>query len=117
MGVMATTYACPFEETCETDCAEVDVGEYLRVAVDPRSRQLLSVLRPHVGEDLSLEFVLDQLSANGEDDRQSWDVELHHVSLPMLEDLGIAEYDREASVVRYLGCPLVDASTDLVEAN
>lgn len=114
---MATSYACPSEYGCNTNCSQAEVGEFLRVVVNPRSRQFLSILEANEGDQITLDNILTQLPVNGRKDRQSWSIDLHHNHLPRLEDLGILEYNRAESTVRYLGCPLIAEQIDLVEVD
>lgn len=113
---MATKYTCPFEEECDTDCSQAEVGEFLRVTVNPRSRQVLSILEANEGDQILLGDLLEQLPVNGERDRRNWAIDLTHNYLPRLEDLGIVEYNRDVSVVKYLGCPLIDEPIEMVKA-
>ena len=112
---MATRYACPFESDCETDCSRAEVGEFFRLVVNPRSRQLLSILETHEGDQLTVDDVLGGLQLNGMDEKRTWRTKLHHVLLPMFEELGIAAYNRNESTVRYLGCPLLAESTEMMQ--
>ena len=111
---MLMEYACPFMDDCDTSCSQAEVGESFRVIVNPRSRQLLSILETYKGKQIPI-YLLELLLVNGEKNREDWSTALYHSYLPMLEELGIVEYDRDESVVRYLGCSLIEESIKMVE--
>ena len=112
---MATTYACSYSNGCGRNCSKATVGEFIHVTVNPRSRQLLSTLNDTVGEKITIDSLLNKLTVNGGKESKNWAIALYHDHLPRLEALGIVEYDKDESVVRYLGCPLIDEAIDMVE--
>ncbi|WP_232423810.1 MULTISPECIES: hypothetical protein [Haladaptatus] len=50
------------------------------------------------------------------EDRERALVQLHHTTLPMLEDVGVIEYDSRSNVIRYRSDPLLDQFLSLSAA-
>ncbi|WP_232703057.1 DUF7344 domain-containing protein [Halobacterium wangiae] len=90
------------EQAADTDLTE---SERHRLLADERRQVVLDVL-PEQTTELSLEelttAVLERVPTDpGEDttSRQEVAVSLHHVHLPVLDDVGILEYDADCHLV------------------
>ena len=94
------------ERRSASDDGEVSVDGLFRMLADERRRRVLRYLleRPRTTlEELSDVVLGWQASAGGvvgPDVRENVVVSLHHSHLPLLEEAGLVEYDRETGAVR-----------------
>ncbi len=95
--------------TCETD-------EILRLLADASRRQVVVLLEncdnnwihaDQMAQRLSLTCNVGTISELERD--------LHHIHLPMLEDTGLIEYDRQDRVVRYYHCEVIENVLDVID--
>lgn len=95
------------QSRCET-------GDVLRLLADSRRRRIVAALNQ--GEDDWVD--VETLRRRVADDVESpvdWETELHHVTLPMLDDMGLVEYDRRSGAVRCYRCELVQRVLEATE--
>ncbi|MFD1564884.1 hypothetical protein ACFR99_15200 [Haloarchaeobius amylolyticus] len=109
--------AWPLTNGPDTDYSQAEVDEFVRALGNPRFRRLLSILETHEGDRLSLDTVLERLPGSGQPERRRWLIALTHNYLPRLAELGVVDYDRSDSSVRYHGCPLVADPLELLETD
>ncbi|TMT81619.1 ArsR family transcriptional regulator [Haloterrigena sp. H1] len=93
--------------TCETD-------ELLRLLADASRRRVVVLLENCDSNWIRIDQMAQLLSMTCDGESVSgWKRDLHHIHLPMLEDTGVIEYDRQDNVVRYYHC---DVITDVLDA-
>ena len=90
------------------------VDEILRLLVDSRRRTIISVLETTEENWIPLAELVSECSSR-ESTAVDWHLELHHVHLPLLDDLGLADYDRHDEMIRYYQCELVSEILDIVD--
>jgi hypothetical protein len=75
-----------------------------------RRRAILRYLRTTDDNVVSHDDLIDHVVEQdiGGNDRERVAVDLRHISLPKLEEVGLIEYDTRSETVRYRGHPLVD---------
>jgi len=98
------------QSTCETD-------EILRLLADASRRQVVVLLENCDSNWIRVDQMAQQLSMRCDDETiSSWKRDLHHVHLPMLEDTGLIEYDRQDRVVRYYHCEVIANVLDVIDS-
>lgn len=105
----------PTNDTTETgwSTAHLTTSERHRLLRSERRREVLDVL---AGQATTVELTeLASQVAAGEDDVHRVSVSLHHSHLPLMEDVGVLEYDAESNVVDPDGGGTDLAPTDLIE--
>ena len=87
--------------TCGTD-------ELFRLLTDASRRRVIALLENLESNWIRVGQMAQQLSMTRKEEIISeWERELHHIHLPMLEDTGLIEYDRQGRVVRYYRCETI----------
>lgn len=88
-----------------TACTELTESEQHRLLADERRQVVLEVL-PEQGSELPLEELATAVheqesddSGNGPTGSEDVAVSLHHVHLPILDDLGVLDYDADSHCV------------------
>ena len=81
--------------TCGTD-------ELFRLLTDASRRRAIALLENLERNWIRVGEMAQRLSMTREDETVTdWERELHHIHLPMLENTGLIDYDRQGRVVRY----------------
>ncbi|MFD1562498.1 ArsR family transcriptional regulator [Haloarchaeobius amylolyticus] len=92
---------------CEAD-------EILRLLADASRRRVVESLANYEDTWIHREQLAQRLAGSHEEEPiNNWERDLHHVHLPMLEDTGIIEYDRQEGTVRHYQC---DGLADVLDA-
>lgn len=99
--------------------AVTDEGDIHRLLAGRRRRYVLSYLTATSDDvvsraDLAAHLLVRDPEATCE---ERVALHLHHVSLPILDDGGLVDYDPEGGEVRYLGHPLVESLLDETTTN
>ncbi|MFA9418434.1 ArsR family transcriptional regulator [Natrinema sp. HArc-T2] len=95
--------------TCGTD-------KMLRLLADASRRRVVASLKNCEDNWIHREQLAQRLSEPHEDGAvSSWERDLHHVHLPLLEDVGLIEYDRQAGTVRHYQCDILSDVLDTVD--
>jgi len=101
------------DENGITHCT-CSVDEILRLLVDSRRRTIVSVLETTERNWITLSELVLQCSSM-EAPTVDWQRELYHVHLPLLDDLGLVDYDKHDEMIRYYQCELVSEVLDVVD--
>ena len=87
----------------DTQTGQLTADEYFRVLADERRRALVDVLRDRT-EPLSVADLAAAVRPRSDGglptDDEHFRITLHHTHLPLLDDVGIVDYDVEAKMVR-----------------
>ena len=95
------------QSICETD-------EVLRLLADASRRRVVVSLANCESNWIHREQLAQRLAVANEDETvSSWERDLHHVHLPLLEDTGVVGYDRREGTIRYYHC---DVLSDVLDA-
>lgn len=92
-----------------------DVDEILRLLADSRRRRIVAVLEARDENRIRIDELRSRLNYE-EVPADRWRRELYHVHLPMLDDIGLIEYDRRDGMVRYYQCELVADLLEVVDS-
>lgn len=96
--------------TCETD-------DLLRLLADASRRRVIVLLENYDSNRIHVDRMAQQLSMTaGNTTAREWHRRLHHRYLPMLEDVGLIEYDSQAKVVRYFDCEVITDVLDVIDS-
>lgn len=84
---------------------------------DQRRRLVIGYLREAPDGVASYDDLVDYVSKHVLDTKGSEKLknQLHHVTLPKLENVGVIEYDRRSETVRYQSLYLVDGLAEFIE--
>ncbi|QLH80126.1 DUF7344 domain-containing protein [Halosimplex pelagicum] len=99
-----------------SDGDRATTDELYRCVANQRRRSALVGLRDDedgaatVGD--LVDHVLDRADRSSAPGRESVRLDLYHCHLPMLDDAGVVDFDRETETVRFDGLPDVDAASD-----
>jgi len=86
------------QSTCGTD-------EVLRLLADASRRRVVVSLENCENNWIHREQLAQRLVVPHEDETSSgWERDLHHIHLPLLEDMGLTEYDRQEGMIRHYRC-------------
>ena len=96
--------------TCKT-------GDLLRLLADASRRQVVAALENHDSNRMHVDRLAQQLAMTAEAQTSSdWRRDLHHCHLPMLEDVGVIDYDTHDRLVRYYHCDMLTTVLDVIES-
>ena len=96
--------------TCETD-------EILRLLADASRRRVIVLLENRDSNRIHVDRMAQQLSMTTDTKTiRGWKRNLHHRHLPMLEEVGLIEYDSQARVVRYFHCEAITNVLDVIDS-
>jgi|AntDeeMinimDraft_5_1070356.scaffolds.fasta_scaffold06970_3 DNA-binding transcriptional ArsR family regulator len=87
---------------------------------DPRRRTVLTALREHTGDTMTIETLVDRVvsqEAPSAATRRHVHTSIADVELPKLDDWGLIEYDSAQETVRYVASPLVEGLLTHVTEN
>ena len=86
------------QSTCKTD-------EVLRLLADASRRRVVVSLENCESNWIHREQLAQRLGVPHEDETISgWERDLHHIHLPLLEDMGLIEYDSQEGMIRHYRC-------------
>lgn len=99
----------------------ISTDAVLQVATHERRRRILQYLGEHDGDTVSTDDLAEWLrntatesSGGSRLDREQLVIELHHVHLPKLDEVGVIEYDVETGTVRPRLQPRVETFVEFV---
>jgi len=86
------------------------LDDVFRLLANARRREIVAVLDASDANWIERDRLLADPSGtdDGMEAIEARDA-LHHVHLPMLEDLGLIEYDRQSGAIRYYQCQLLSS--------
>jgi len=87
-----------------------ELDDVFRLLANARRRKIVAVLDSIDANWIERDRLLVDL-ASTDDSMDATEVRnaLHHVHLPMLEDLELIEYDRQSETIRYYQCELLSS--------
>ncbi|SER86295.1 hypothetical protein SAMN04489841_4734 [Natrinema salaciae] len=108
---------CPIIDRDGVERCACNADDILGLLANARRRAVVSVLETTDDDWIGFDRLVAALSAETADvSAETWRIELHHVHLPMLEELGVIEYDGHAGTIRYYRCELLVDVLTAVEA-
>jgi|GEM_PF-1041019 len=97
--------------TCEID-------ELFRLFTDASRRRTIALLENLENNWIRVGQMAQRLSMPRKDETATdWERDLHHIHLPMLEDTGLIDYDRQGKVVRYYHCETVGEILSVIDSD
>lgn len=101
----------------ESETKRKDLDSILEVFADRRRRLIIECLRQSADGVASYDDLVDFVLRHGDGQQESEHIrsQLHHVTLPKLEEADIIEYDRRSATVRYDPCSVVDDLAEFIE--
>jgi DNA-binding transcriptional ArsR family regulator len=107
---------CPIVDEDGTERCSCETNDVLRLLADTHRRKLVSRLEADGRNWIDVDsLVRAELAANEELDATTLEQELYHVHLPLLEDVGLIDYDGHSKTIRYYRCDLVSNVLDAVD--
>ncbi|WP_328821486.1 DUF7344 domain-containing protein [Natronorubrum halalkaliphilum] len=91
------------------------MDEIFRLLCDSRRRRIVTTLEACERNRVQTPELLSWVTRE-EATVESWRRELYHVHLPMLDDVGLADYDRQDEMIRYYHCELVSDVLDVIDS-
>lgn len=95
--------------TPDDSARAADVDELLTALTDRHCRATVIYFRDTSEEVLTLDELADGLVDQFSEDSDEVAIQLHHMTLPRLEDVGLLEYDPRSHTVRYRGHPELES--------
>lgn len=86
----------------------------LTILAAPRCRAVLTYFRDTATEAASAKDIADEINNQDHDGADLMAFQLHHVTLPRLEDAGIIEYDARSNTARYRGHSELESLMDAI---
>ena len=107
---------CPIVDEDGGVRSRCDVNDLLRILADPRRREIVSALETYEDNWTDVDTLHGSLlTTSGKTNSSNWETEIRHVHLPMLEDVGLIDYDGYSETIRYYRCDLVSDLLDAIQ--
>lgn len=90
------------------------MAELTAVLADERCRAVVSYFREYQGETVSVGTLASGLSDRGADGQARLAIQLHHVVLPAMADVGLLTYEPASKVVSFHAHPELERARQLV---
>lgn len=101
----------------EAETTTKDLDSILEIFAGRRRRLVIEYLRDASDGEASYSGLVDFVLRHSDTQQESENIrsQLHHVTLPKLEEADIIEYDRRSATVRYDPCSTVDDLAEYIE--
>lgn len=88
----------PSQQTAETN-------ELLNICAAPHCRAILSHFRDSSSDSAALSNLIDEVAKQAHGGRERVSIQMHHLTLPRLAEIGYLDYDKRSNTVKYHGHP------------
>ncbi|QFU83100.1 DUF7344 domain-containing protein [Natronorubrum aibiense] len=93
-----------------------DVDDVFRLLANARRRELITALHTCDDDRIRLSRLRRQCTTGERADARAWERAVHHVHVPMLDDLGLVDYDADTETLRYYHYELIDDVLSAIDA-
>lgn len=106
---------CPIVDEDGTEHRTCNADDLFRLLADSRRREIVSALEADENNRVDVDSLIrSELTTGDETDTTVLERELYHIHLPMLEDVGLIDYDGHSETIRCYRCDALSSVLDAV---